>query len=202
MLFAWLSRYLSANINVQKTFNAAPSVACHAHLSPLNPFCATRATWGTLSQWGYIFVAQKGLIWTLISWVKCSSERMTGSKSVSWWADVGRIGCEGWAAHKSDIHPSLHHRTAGIQVVKLFMYIHILHMSGDKEQVHVPFTLETLSKQFFTSNLHPSLCCNLCTSSSTFIDNIKKCQYLNLTSWKYGKFYLTAVTKLKQWNKK
>ena len=53
------------------------------------------------------------LIWiNVISWVKCSTERVTVGKSVSWWVDV-----DIWADRKKqpihrymNIYPSLHHR--------------------------------------------------------------------------------------------
>jgi hypothetical protein len=44
---------------------------------------------------GLKVLAQKGLISTLISWVKCSSYVITMAKGVFWWVDVGTFVLEG-----------------------------------------------------------------------------------------------------------
>ena len=60
-------------------------------------------------------LTQKGQTWfngTWISWVKCISERLPEVESVFWCVDVGHMGCNGRAAHTSDIHPSWHHKSS------------------------------------------------------------------------------------------
>ena len=49
--------------------------------------------------------------WTLVSWVKCSNEKFTVTKSVFWLVDVGCMGCEERASQFVDIHQSLHQKS-------------------------------------------------------------------------------------------
>jgi hypothetical protein len=102
-----MSKYTLDNCKhvVETFFNYCVVICAHENSEAFNPMVAICSH--IIVTVTFKVLIQNQFIGTCMSWVKCISARLTGAKSVSQWVDFGRMGCEGWTTHTSDIHPSL-----------------------------------------------------------------------------------------------